>query len=101
MPDLLSEAAGMTIESLAPGSILDVTTWNTRYRVVVLDGEGRAVISGGTHFQEPTEVRIEGSTTTEWEFRAGWIGVGLRLGMTRGARTITTSPIRSVVPVAA
>ena len=93
--------SGFTIESLGPGTVLDVTTWNTRYRVVVLDGEGRAVISGGPRFQQPTEVRIEGSTAGGREFRTGWIGIGLRLELSLGPRTITTSPIQSVEPVAA
>jgi hypothetical protein len=84
--------------------MLDVVTWNTRYRLIVVDAEGRAVIAGGTRFQQPTEVRIEGSTTGGAGFEAGWIGVGLRLEMSLGPRTITTSPIQSiesVEPVAA
>ncbi len=98
---LAAEAAGVAIESLGPGTVLDVTTWNTRYRLTVLDGEGRAVITGGTRFQRPTEVRIEGSTAGGRGFRTGWIGIGLRLELSLGMRTITTSPIQSVEPVAA
>ena len=95
---------GFAIESLEPGTILDVMTWNTRYRVVVLDGEGLALISGGTRFHEPTKVRIEGSTAGGRAFKTGWIVTGLRLELSLGPRTVTTSPIRSieaVEPVAA
>jgi hypothetical protein len=96
-----ARTAGVAIESLEPGTVLDVTTWNTRYRLVVLDEEGRAVITGGTRFQDPTEVCIEGSTAGGRQFRSGWIGIGLRLELSLGMRTVTTSPIRSVEPVAA
>jgi hypothetical protein len=89
----------VALETLEPGTVLDVTTWNTRYRLIVLDGEGRAVITGGTRFQTPTEVCVEGSTAGGREFQSGWIGVGLRLEMSLGPRTITTSPIQSVAPV--
>jgi hypothetical protein len=99
MPNLQREAVGVAIESLEPGTILEVTTRNTRYRLVFLDGEGRAVISGGAHFQVPTEVRLEGSTAGRRQFKIGWIGVGLRLLMSRGPRTITTSTIRRVEAV--
>jgi len=88
--------AGVALASLDPGTILDVTTRNSCYRVTVLDNEGRAVIVGGTWFQEPTEVRLEGSTAGGRALRIGWISAGLRLEMTIGPRTITTSAIRSV-----
>jgi hypothetical protein len=94
--------AGVALESLERGTILDVKTWNTRYRVVVLDGEGRAVISGGRRFQEPTEVRIEGSTAGGRDLKIGWIGIGLRLELSLlslGPHTVTTSPIQSVEAV--
>ena len=91
--------AGVAIESIDPGTILDVMTWHTRYRLIILDGEGRAVVTGGTRFQQPTEVRVEGSTAGGRDFRTGWIGVGLRLELSLGPRTITTSPIQSVESV--
>jgi hypothetical protein len=92
---------GLAIGSLGPGTALDVMTWNTCYRLTILDANGRAVITGGTRFQQPTEVRIEGSTAGGADFQIGWIGVGLRLEMSIGYRTITTSPVCSVEAVAA
>ncbi|MNC86629.1 hypothetical protein D3C83_23010 [compost metagenome] len=78
-----------------------MTTVNTRYRLVVLDADGQALVSGGTRFPDPTAVRIEGSTAGGRALRLGWIGVGLRLEMRMGMRTITTSTIRAIEPVAA
>ena len=100
--DCATRTAGFAFESLERGTILDVKTWNTRFRVVVVDGEGRAVFSGGTRFQEATEVRIEGSTAGGRDFKTGWIGIGLRLELSllsRGPYTVTTSPIQSVEAV--
>lgn len=92
---------GVALESLAPGTVLDVTTRNTRYRLTVVGPEGQALVTGGPRFPDPTEVRIEGSTAGGRALRLGWIGVGLRLEMRMGARTITTSTVQSIEPVAA
>jgi len=91
---------GLAVEALEPGTVLDVTTCNSRYRLVVLDADGNALVSGGWRFPDPIEVRIEGSTAGGRALRLGWIGVGLRLEMRMGTRTITTSTIRSIRPAA-
>lgn len=91
---------GLSVDSLEPGTVLDVTTCNSRYRLVVLDADGHALVSGGWRFPDPTEVRIEGSTAGGRALRLGWIGVGLRLEMRMGTRTITTSTVRSIQPAA-
>lgn len=87
---------GLAVDSLEPGTVLDVTTCNSRYRLVVLDTDGHALVTGGSRFPDPIEVRIEGSTAGGRALRLGWIGVGLRLEMSMGARTITTSTVRSI-----
>jgi hypothetical protein len=112
LPDVLQPGAlletfaargtdGVSIESLEPGSILEVTTKNTRYRLTIVDGEGNALITGGSLFPRPTEVRIEGATAGGAALRLGWIEVGLRLELSIGGRVIVTSPVQSVAPVAA
>jgi hypothetical protein len=92
---------GVSVESLTPGTVLKVTTRNTCYRLVLLDSDGQALVSGGPRFPDPIEVRIEGSTAGGNALRLRWIGVGLRLEMRMGARTITTSTVQSIEPVAA
>jgi hypothetical protein len=94
-------ADGLAIEGLAPGTVLEVQTRNSRYRLTLLDGDGHALVTGGALFREPTEVRIEGSTAGGSSLKLGWIGVGLRLELSMGKRLITTSDVRSVEPVAA
>jgi hypothetical protein len=94
-------ADGVAVESLEPGTILEVTTRNTRYRLTVIDGGGHALITGGALFPQPTEVHIEGATAGGSALKLGWIGVGLRLELSIGRRLITTSAVQSVEPIAA
>jgi hypothetical protein len=95
------DQGGIAIDSLAPGSVIEVTTRNTQYRLTLLDTEGHALITGGSLFPRPTEVRIEGATAGGSALKLGWIGVGLRLELSLGGRLITTSAVKSVEPVAA
>ena len=92
---------GLAVDSLAPGTTIEVRTRNSRYRLTLLDGDGHALVTGGALFREPTEVRIEGSTAGGSSLKLGWIGVGLRLELSMGQRLITTSDVQSVEPVAA
>jgi hypothetical protein len=88
---------GVELHSLDAGMTLSVRTLNSRYRFVVLDGEQlRVLVTGGSRFPDPTEVRVEGSTTGGSTLIVGWIGVGLRLELTLGNRRITTSIVQSV-----
>jgi hypothetical protein len=92
---------GLSTDSLEPGTILAVTTRNTRYRLTLLDRHGHALITGGSLFPHPTEVKIEGATVRGIIPKLGWIIVGLHLEMTIGGRVITTSPVKSIEPIAA
>ena len=77
--------------------MLIVRTRYSSYRLVVLDGaERRVLLTGGSHFPESTEVRVDGATAGGSSLKIGWIGVGLRLEMTAGRRRITTSRVESV-----
>jgi hypothetical protein len=92
---------GVSVEALEPGTTLEVTTKNTRYRLTIIDADGSALITGGSLFPNPTEVRVEGATAGGAALKIGWIGVGLRLELSIGGRVIVTSPVQSVEPVAA
>jgi hypothetical protein len=92
---------GLSTDSLEPGTVLAVTTRNTRYRLTLLDRDGHALITGGSLFPQPTEVKIEGATVRGVIPKLGWIIVGLHLEMSIGGRIITTSPVKSIEPVAA
>lgn len=92
---------GVAFQSLEPGSVLEVNTRHTCYRLFVLDGtRQRALVTGGSLFPERTEVRVEGATAGGSALKVGWIGVGLRLEMSTGPQRITTSRVQSIVIVA-
>jgi hypothetical protein len=97
----LDRPEGVAVESLEPGTVLEVQTRNTCYRMVLVDGSGHALIKGGTFFPLPTPVHIEGASAGGGNLKVGWIGVGLNLELSVGSRVITTSPVKSVEPIAA
>ena len=88
---------GVALQSLEAGTVLNVITRHSGYRVVVLDPVRRRVlVTGGRLFPERTEVRFEGATAGGSVLKIGWIGTGLRLEMSMGLQRITTSRVRSV-----
>lgn len=88
---------GVALQSLEAGTVLNVITRHSNYRVVVLDPvRQRVLVTGGRLFPESTEVRFEGATVGGSVLKIGWIGTGLRLEMSMGLERITTSRVRSV-----
>ena len=88
---------GVTLNELEPGTRITVVTKHSTYRFDLIDGaEGRATVTGGSVFPEPTDVYVEGATAGGTVIKSGWIGVGLRLELTSGMRRITTSPVRAI-----
>jgi len=90
-------STGVDVESLEPGTVLNVRTHNSRYRLRVLDGADRRVlIRGGRVFPETTEVRVAGATAGGSAVKVGWIGEGLRLELSTDLGPVTTSPVEAV-----
>jgi hypothetical protein len=88
---------GVSLHSLDAGTVLNVITRNSSYRVVVVDPvQQRVLVTGGRLFAERTEVRLEGATAGGSVLKIGWIGTGLRLELSMGRGRITTSPVESV-----
>ena len=51
---------GLSLSTLAPGTIVSVDTQHSHYRVLVIDPRnGRALVTSASWFTEPTEVRLE------------------------------------------
>ena len=90
-------AKGVALQSLEAGTVLNVITRHSGYRVVVLDPvQQRVLVTGGRLFPERTEVRLEGATAGGSVLKIGWIGTGLRVEMSVGRQRITTSRVQSV-----
>ena len=88
---------GLALQSLDAGTVLNVITRHSSYRVVVVDPvQQRVLVTGGRLFPERTEVRLEGATAGGSVLKIGWIGTGLRLEMSMGRQRITTSRVQSV-----
>jgi hypothetical protein len=88
---------GVALPALSPGTVLDVHTVNSHYRMVVLDGSDRRVlISGGSVFPEATDVKVSGATAGGSAVRIGWISEGLRLELFTDLGPVTTSPVTSI-----
>ena len=88
---------GVDIRSLPAGTKVVVTTRNSRYRFVTLDGSGgNALVEGGSYFPQATTVRVEGSSLGKSLLKVGWIGLGLFLKLSCGGKQVITSHVRSI-----
>jgi len=93
-------SGGVDFHSLDVGTVVNVHTKYSCYRLVVLDPEKkRAMVTGGQLFRESTEVRVEGATAGGTAIKPAWIGIGLRLEMSNLSNRITTSVVQSVTLV--
>lgn len=91
-------ARGVSLQSLAAGTTVQVETQNSHYRIVVKDGRhGLVLIKGGRVFPEDTVANVQGATRGGSAVKRGWIGEGLRLELStdQGGRVVT-SPVESV-----
>jgi len=88
---------GIDLRSLPPGTAVVVETENSRYRFVMLDGNGRnALVEGGPYFPRAATARVEGSTLGGSLLKVGWIGLGLFVELSFGGKRIITSRVRSI-----
>lgn len=85
------------LESLNPFDTILLRTYNSVYRMLLLDPKtGRALVEGGEYLVEPNEALLRGSAIPGSEFKDGTICVGARLEVWVGERVLLTSTIRSV-----
>jgi hypothetical protein len=94
---------GIDLRSLPTSTTVVVNTLYSRYRFTLLDDGGcDALVQGGHHFPQETEVHIAGATLGGSRIKIGWIGVGLFLELSVGKKRILTSRVRSIAvePVA-
>ena len=90
-------SGGIDFHSLDIGAVVNVHTKYSLYRLVVIDADSlRARVTGGRLFPESTEIRLEGATSGGTAIKPGFIGIGLRLEMSKGTNRITTSVVESL-----
>jgi len=100
-PDLHDDTAcsgpGVLVDALPRNARIMITTRNSCYRFVVIEGADRRVqITGGKLFPDATEIVLEGAITSGGTIKPGWISVGLPVALSIGLRRITTSRVESV-----
>ena len=76
---------------------LVVKTFNSLYRVVVLDPpRPRILIQGGAFFPQPTEASLAGASFGGSMLKLAWLGCGLRMEVCSDGQRIVTSPVKSI-----
>jgi len=87
----------VVLESLNPFDTILLRTYNSDYRILLLDPmTGRALVEGGEYLVEPNEALLRGSAIPGSEFKGGSICVGSRLEIWVDERVLLTSTIKSV-----
>ena len=85
------------LESLSPFDTILLRTYNSEYRILLLDPKtGRALVEGGDYIVEPSEALVRGSSALGEPLKGGTISVGSRLEMWVGERAFVTSPVKTV-----
>ena len=88
---------GLSIKSIEPGTMLNVDTAHSRYRLLVVEGaRNLVVVQGGSIFPEPVAAIFQGSSGGGSFVKTGWIGVDLRMELVVDHRWVRTSPVRAI-----
>jgi hypothetical protein len=88
---------GIDLDDLETGTVVNVETRHSNYRLLVVDGSThRVLIRGGRLFAEDTPARIDGSTIGGSVLASGRIIVGFRLELSAAGRAVVTSPVKSI-----
>ena len=92
-----STVQDVALESLNPFDTILLRTYNSDYRILLLDPKtGRALVEGGEYLVEPKEALLRSSALPGSEFKGGSICVGSRLEIWVDKRVLLTSTIKSV-----
>ena len=87
----------VAVPLLLPGTMLNVRTRNTLYRLTVIDGPARQIsICGGRLFQCNTDVQLLGALDGDDGVKPGWIVEGLQLQLMTHDGPVITSVVESV-----
>lgn len=87
----------VAVPLLLSGTMVNVRTRNTLYRLTVVDGPARQIsICGGRLFARNTDVELLGALDGDEGVKAGWIVEGLQLQLMTSAGPVITSVVESV-----
>jgi hypothetical protein len=87
----------VAVPLLLPGTMINVHTRNTLYRLTVMDGPARQIsVRGGRLFPDDTEVELLGALDGDEGVKAGWIVEGLQLQLMTSGGPVITSVVEAV-----
>lgn len=87
----------VAVPLLLPGTMINVRTRNTLYRLTVVDGPARQIsVQGGRLFPESTEAQLLGAFDGEEGVKTGWIVEGLQLQLMTSGGPVITSIVEGV-----
>jgi hypothetical protein len=87
----------VAVPLLLPGTMINVHTRNTLYRLTVVDGPARQIsVCGGRLFPESTEVQLLGALDGDEGAKVGWIVEGLQLQLMTSGGPVITSVVEAV-----
>jgi len=88
---------GVDLNSLGPGSVIDVETKSRHYNIECLGGNSIRISGHPEYCPEPVAAHLQGSLDKEGAVEFGRIGPGKRLTFfLDGYRPVTTSRVLSV-----
>jgi hypothetical protein len=89
---------GVRLEDVQPGARLQVTTRNTRYQLVVLNGNMALITGHPLYCPRPVLVQIHGSTWGGSMLKVRFLGRGMcmEFGHPQYGTPILTSPIQEI-----
>jgi hypothetical protein len=92
------ELTELLLENLNQFDTLLVRTYNSNYRILLLDPKtGRALVNGGDYLLEPNEALLKGCAVAGEALKPGMICVGSRLEMWVNERVFLTSPVKAIL----
>jgi hypothetical protein len=88
---------GVELSRLLPLTTLLVWTWNSLYRIVVIDGS-HVSVRGGLSFPDPTWARLDGAIAIEGRrmLMSGCIAVGRRMALRSADSFVMTAPVVAI-----
>ena len=86
---------GVDLHQLPTLTTLRVSTMNSAYQVVIMEGSS-IYVQGGTFFPNLTAASVDGARIGGSLLRVGWIIVGVPMEIRAEGRLILTSPVRAI-----
>lgn len=93
--ELVRQVEGVRLSELPPLTTILVWTWNSMYRLVVMDASS-IYVQGGAFFPELTSAQLDGASMGRGFLMTGWICVGMLMELRVAGTRVMTSPVVAI-----